>query len=262
MIQGAPYSYNQVSDSLPDGTTLKMIKIKGGSAQLGEAEDKLEANLKDFYLGQFPVTNIQYAAFLNAYGSDKVIKGKHVGKLMVEEYQWGVQKMEDSWQPSKGFEEHPVVYVTWYGAVAYCDWLSEKTGKTYRLPSESEWEYAAKGGQESLGFRYAGSHKLKEVGWYRINSHRVTKPVGLKIPNELGLYDMSGNVWEWCADHWHANFKEARKDGTTWVTDDKTLRVVRGGSWVSVGYVCRVSFRYWDGAGDWGDITGFRVARY
>ena len=130
------------------------------------------------------------------------------------------------------FEDHPVINVTWYGAIAYCDWLSEKEGQPYRLPSEAEWEYVARGGVKSKDFLFAGGHKLKEVGWYSKNSHGQTKPVGLKQPNELGLYDMSGNVDEWCADHWHENYNGAPNDGSAWVTGgDASRRVVRGGSW-------------------------------
>jgi formylglycine-generating enzyme required for sulfatase activity len=84
---------------------------------------------------------------------------------------------------------------------------------SYKLPSEAIWEYAARGGNQSEGYIYAGSNTLKEVGWYNKNSHNETKPVGLKLPNELGLYDMSGNVDEWCADNWSENLKNIPKDG-------------------------------------------------
>ena len=113
---------------------------------------------------------------------------------MIREYHWGVQRSGRQWQAAEGFEQHPVIRVSWYGAEAYCQWLSEQTGERYRLPSEAEWEYAAKGGRYQHNCQCSGSNHLDEVGWYRENSHRQTKPVGLKYPNALGLYDMSGNV--------------------------------------------------------------------
>ncbi|MBK8879384.1 MAG: SUMF1/EgtB/PvdO family nonheme iron enzyme [Haliscomenobacter sp.] len=107
--------------------------------------------------------------------------------------------------------------------------LNTRTGKTYRLPSEAEWQYAARGGHRSQGFTYSGGNKLNEVGWYDENSHAETKPVGLKQPNELGLYDMSGNVWEWCADVWHDNLMRA--PGRRKRVDNRRRSRSPSGSW-------------------------------
>ena len=108
--------------------------------------------------------------------------------------------------------------------------MSEETGLQYSLPSEAQWEYAARANQPKL--KYAGSNKLEEVGYYRENSHGETHPVGQKKANAWGLYDMSGNVWEWCADVWHENYKAAPVDGSAWVVGGvKGKRVIRGGSW-------------------------------
>jgi formylglycine-generating enzyme required for sulfatase activity len=117
------------------------------------------------------------------------------------------------------------------------------------------------GGQQSNGFEYAGSHNLKEVGWYDENSHGETKPVGLKKANELGLYDMSGNVWEWCADEWNSDFQNAPKDGSP-AKGDNSLRVVRGGSCYFDDLNCAVSNRYRFNSDYWYYITGVRVSRY
>ena len=136
-------------------------------------------------------------------------------------------------------------------------------GDKFRLPSEAEWEFAARGGRNTNGFKYAGSNKLKEVGWYDENSYYETKPVGLKFPNELGLYDMSGNVYEWCADAWHGNYEDAPEDGSAWMEGgDQNIRVVRGGSWDGVTLNCRVADRYRFITDDRSSLIGFRLARY
>ncbi len=217
----------------------------------------------DFYLGKYPVTNAQFAAFLQDYGNDRVKEGEYAGREIIDPFRWGLQNINDQWQPATGFENHPIVAVSWYGAVEYCKWLSAQTAQPYRLPSEAEWEFAARGGNAGLNFRYAGGNKLKEVGWYEKNSHVETKPVGLKLPNELELYDMSGNVWEWCADHWRENYDGAPQDGSAWTEGgDADRRVVRGGSWGDDDDYCRVSVRYWYFTLGRYYIIGFRLARY
>ena len=238
----------------------EVLPIKGGAFAL---DGKHNITVRDFHIGKYLVTNAQYGLFLQQYDSIKVKSGEFEEREMFYEDDWGVQKVEGIWQAAKGFEDHPAIYVNWYGAVEYCKWLSGATGYNYRLPSEAEWEYAASGGPKSKGFLYAGGHKLKEVGWYSKNSHGQTKPVGLKQPNELGLYDMSGNVWEWCADHWHDNYDGVPKDGSAWVASgDTTRRVVRGGSWDLSTGICRVSYRLRGYADSRYSIIGFRVARY
>ena len=251
-----------------DSAIPEMIKVDGGTFQMGSNENAREqpihqVRVPDFYLGKYPVINLQYAAFLNDYKSDEIKTGEDAGKKMIYEYSWGVEQKSGRWLPTKGFEYHPVIYITWYGAKEYCNWLSKKSGKDFRLPSESEWEYAARGGSQSFGFRFAGSNKLKEVGWYNLNSHQETKPVGLKLPNELGLYDMSGNVWEWCADHWHNFYEKAPKDGSAWIDQvDEDLRVIRGGARNNLIVNCRVSNRFFGFTDFRGLNVGFRVARY
>jgi formylglycine-generating enzyme required for sulfatase activity len=136
-----------------------------------------------------------------------------------------------------GRGKQPVINVNVADAVAFCTWLSKETGTTIRLPEENEWEYAAKGGTKGNGYKYSGSNSIDEVGWYLSNSGKTTHEVATKEANELGIYDMSGNVWEWCG----------------------TLGAVRGGSWENYDDYCRISNRivYFPG----GRITdiGFRV---
>jgi formylglycine-generating enzyme required for sulfatase activity len=119
------------------------------------------------------------------------------------------------------------------------------------LPPEAAWEYAARGGKSKSPYTYSGSDYLEEVGWYDENSHRETKPVGLKLPNALGLYDMSGNVWEWCEDDWDSAYYSTLKNNQEnpinierrGAENSTSLRVVRGGSWYFNAHSCRVSFR-------------------
>ena len=143
-------------------------------------------------------------------------------------------------------DDHPVMNVTWDDAMAYCSWLSEKTGENFRLPTEAEWEYAARGGIKgtSTGLIYAGSNTLSEVGWFNTQS---IMPVGQKKPNELGLYDMSGNVWEWCSD-WYGPYTVSREalvnpKGPEQRVGTNTVRVHRGGSFAFGALYCRVAFR-------------------
>jgi sulfatase modifying factor 1 len=179
----------------------------------------------------------------------------------------------------------PVMGVNWYDAVAYCNWLSEKEGfapcysgkgkvtechfaaSGYRLPTEAEWEYAARGGQKSRGYVYAGSDNPDEVAWYAANSGGKTHPAGQKKPNELGLYDMSGNLYEWCWDWYDEHYyalspasdplgPQAPGTGLPWELN----RVRRSGSWRENADTVRTAFRSFDYASYVGD-NGFRLVR-
>ncbi|MBL7650141.1 MAG: SUMF1/EgtB/PvdO family nonheme iron enzyme, partial [Candidatus Hydrogenedentes bacterium] len=154
--------------------------------------------------------------------------------------------------------EHPIVGVSWYNAAAYCAWLTKKTGKPIRLPTEAEWEFAARGGNQSKGYAYAGGDDLNEVGWYADNAGGKTHAVGMKKANELGLHDMSGNVWEWCAD-WFGNYSPSAQSNPKG-PESGSGRVNRGGSWRFGAENCRVSYRNYWGPVDRGINLGFRVA--
>jgi formylglycine-generating enzyme required for sulfatase activity len=133
----------------------------------------------------------------------------------------------------------------------------------FGLPTEAQWEYAARGGRygKYFNYPYSGGKRLEELGWYRENSHGETQPVGRKLPNALGLYDMSGNVWEWCEDDWHDNYENAPDDGSAWVdTPRGSYRVFRGGSWFNSADYCRVACRDFHHPGSRDGILGFRAA--
>ncbi len=223
-----------------------MIPIKGGSFKMG---DQYAVTLKDFHLCKHPVTQAQWRAIM---GSD----------------------------PSrfKG-DDLPVEKVNWNDVQDFIKKLNAKTGENYRLPSEAEWEFAARGGNQCKNFQYAGSNDINEVGWFWENSGDIklsgdwkldqitnnncrTHPVMQKKANELGLYDMSGNVWEWCQDTWHDSLDGIPKNGSAWTAGGKEgIRVVRGGSWVSSAGYCRSAYRVRNDAVNRSLSIGFRLAR-
>lgn len=232
----------QVRRDAPDSPT--MIFVEGGTFIMGSNEHDSEkpihpVTVPSFWMGQYPVTFDEYDAFCNLTGREKIA--------------------DEGW----GRGLRPVINVSWEDGKEYCEWLSMITGKQYRLPSEAEWEFAARGGGLSKGFKFAGSNDLNEVGWHFMNSGgKKSHPVGEKKANELGLYDMSGNVREWCEDVWQGDYKGAPADGSAWVSGgNEKLRVLRGGSWGSNYGNCLVSVRSTSNARNRGNYVGFRLAQ-
>jgi len=193
-----------------------------------------------------------------------------LGKTEVTQGQWkalmgnnpsNFQKCSDN--SSTCGDRNPVESVTWDDAQAFISKLNAKTGKQYRLPSEAEWEYACHAGGQH---EYCGSDDIDSVAWYGNgrqpggNSGQTTHPVAQKQANAFGLYDMSGNVWEWTADSFHDTYNGAPSDGTEW-QGDGAKRVVRGGDWRDDPEVGRVAFRNWGAPKHLGYFYGFRLAR-
>jgi formylglycine-generating enzyme required for sulfatase activity len=210
-------------------------------------------------MGVHEVTNAQFAAFLNAEGNQEEggTEWYEIGSsyAKIKETSDGVFEVEE------GFERHPVVEVSWYGARAYAAWLSEQTGQSYRLPTEAEWEYAARGGEAGAKdeFLYSGSNTIDEVAWYSGNSGSRRHEVGQKQPNQLGLYDMSGNVWEWVQD-WYGDYPseaQVNPEGP----NSGSYRVQRGGCWFNYPGNCRAADRGYNGPTSRGNNLGFRLAR-
>ena len=127
-------------------------------------------------------------------------------------------------------EESPIVNVSWDDAIAYCQWLGEKTNKHYRLPTEAEWEFAARGGLKSKGYKFSGGATPDSVGWYSSKSNGPM-PVAQKLPNELGLHDMTGNVWEWCSDFYDAGYYGERVKENPVGPATGMFYTLRGGAW-------------------------------
>ena len=184
-----------------------MSFVKGGTFMMGSDAPNAEADeqpvhkvsLSDYYIGQTEVTQHLWQAVMGSGNNPSATKGNNL----------------------------PVTNITWNEAQTFVERLCELTGMRFRLPTEAEWEYAARGGQKSKGYTYAGSDDIDEVGWYNGNSSNKTHAVGQKQPNELGIFDMTGNVWEYCSD-WHMPYSaQAQTNPTGAATGEK--HVLRGG---------------------------------
>lgn len=199
-----------------------MVRVEGSTFMMGATPEQGEEAFNDekpthrvtlstFYIGRYPVTQEQWKAVMGSNPS----------------YFQG--------------ERHPVEQVNWMDCQDFVQKLSEMTGMTFRLPTEAEWEYAARGGKKSKGYKYSGGDLLPQVAWYNDNSGSTSHEIGQKSPNELGLYDMSGNIWEWVQD-WKGDFTEGDQINPTGPeTGDE--RICRGGGWNREHDRCRVSYR-------------------
>ena len=180
-----------------------------------------------------------------------------IGRYEVTQEEWQAV-MGDNPSELKG-PKHPVENVGWDDCLVFINKLNALTGKKFRLLTEAEWEFAARGGNQSKGYKYSGSNNIDEVAWFGYNkSHSTSHDVGTKRPNELGLYDMSGNVWEWCSDWFgfYGNTPQTNPAGAS----GGSFRVRRGGSWVNLDWSCRVSNRDMRSAGAKFYNIGMRLA--
>jgi formylglycine-generating enzyme required for sulfatase activity len=231
-----------------------LVFVKGGSFKMGSTsgddDEKPVHNvtLRSFYISKYEVTQGEYEVVMGNNPS----KGSGVG------------------------DNYPIYYVSWYDAVEFCNKLSDRAGLArcysgsaddikcdfsangYRLPTEAEWEYAAKGGTKSRGYTYSGSNTITKVAEYSGNNAKSTKPVGGKQANELGIYDMSGNVWEWCWD-WKGDYSSGAQNNPRGAASG-SYRVNRGGSWLINARGCRVAFRVNSSPGFSNYYLGFRLA--
>ena len=183
----------------------------------------------------------------------------YIGKYEVTQQQWQ-DEMRTNPSVFKDCSNCPVENVSWDDVQEFIHKLNVKTGDNYRLPSETEWEYAARGGKQSHGYKYAGSNEIDLVGWYRNESGFKTHPIGQKSANELGLFDMSGNVWEWCSDL-YGYYSSVDKKNPNQVDKGVKRRVYRGGGWYSPPKHCRVSNRNSE-PHNYSECTiGFRLAK-
>ena len=246
----------------------EMVYVEGGTFTMGATSEQgtsdpysdeyptHQVTLSDFYIGKYEVTQqlweyvMKYSgtaadgSSMSAYASDVWLGANPSSSDGVGDY-------------------YPAYYVSWEDIVnIFIPRLNKITGKTFRLPTEAEWEYAARGGNKSKGYKYSGSNTIGDVAWYYNNSS-LTHQVGTKSPNELGIYDMSGNVWEWCSD-WYSSsyYSSSPSSNPTGPTSAPfgSFRVLRGGSWSYLAQYCRVSDRGYADPFSRSDIGGFRLA--
>lgn len=222
-----------------NGVKIKMIAIQGGVFKMGSVEGA-KGSEKD----EYPQHSVEVGDF-------------YLGETEVTQELW-VAVMGDN--PS-GYTDDillPVESVTWVDCQTFIKKLNELTGAAFRLPTEAEWEYAARGGNRSKGFLYSGSDNLADVGWYKDNSNERPHKVKQLAPNELGLYDMSGNIWEWCND-WEGEYTSEYVVNPQGPQQGRS-RVVRGGSWLVDADICRVADRSSGAPRGGGCIVGLRLA--
>lgn len=230
----------KVTKFMVNGVPFNMIKVEGGSFSMGATyeqgseamwweEPVHQVSLNSYYIGETEVTQALWKAVVGENPSS--FKGDNL----------------------------PVDCVSWDDCVEFCRLLSQKTGKRFRLPTEAEWEFAARGGNNSNHYKYPGSDYVYEVAWCIGVSDSIPHPVKTKKPNELGIYDMAGNAWEWCNDYWcekYYDYSQVNPQGPS----DGEYRVHRGGGWLNHPTNCRISYRYKAKQSRRNDFRGFRLA--
>ncbi len=235
----------------------QMIRVAAGSFRMGSEELSDEqpihrVYLDSFFISKYEVTVLSYVAFLNESGCQY---------RAAEQPDAFIRKHQGRYSPVPGFENHPVTYVSWFDAKAFCQWISKKSGNVYDLPTEAQWEKAARGGNRSRGYRFSGSNAPVLVAWFDRNCEDSAQPVGLKNPNELGIHDMSGNVWEWCGDWYQRDYYSRSPVQNPSGPDIGCHRVHRGGSWVFDAGQLRSAFRNYYKPVDSYHNLGFRIVR-
>lgn len=205
-----------------NGVSFTMVAVKGGTFTMGATSEQTGADsnespthlvtLSDYYIGETEVTQELWQAVMGSNPSN------FTGNL-----------------------QRPVEKVSWNDCQTFITKLNALTGETFSLPTEAEWEYAARGGNKAQGYLYSGSNTIGDVAWYTSNSSSTTHPVKTKQPNELGIYDMSGNVWEWCSD-WYGSYSSSAQTDPVGPSSG-SYRVLRGGGWHGNATGCRVASR-------------------
>lgn len=261
-------SYGQVEEFVFADPLIELLPVEGGTFQMGseDGEDYEKpihtVTLSNFEMGKYEITKEQYSVFLNDINCNNngTYDDPEFGLVSYMSVNWSTSmiRFKDSvFYPEDGYAEHPATGLSWYGAKAFVRWAHG------RLPTEAEWEFAARGGNYTNQFIYSGGNYLDDFGWYEANSTQsdYSFPVGLKLPNELGLYDMSGNVFEWCNDWFGYNYYSVSPEVNPIGPEDGTYRVLRGGSIRGSSNGCRVAFRTGSESYIQSGYRGFRMVK-
>lgn len=240
---------------------IEKVQVKGGSFQMGCTSEQPKCDnderpahkvtLTSYSISRYEITNEQYCVFLNKREVSPDGREGRTSLIHIGNNHCQINYRQGQFKPKPSKEKHPVVEVTWIGAQEFCKWANG------RLPTEAEWEYAARGGHKANQTIYSGSNHVDSVAWYVKNSRDHSHKVGTKRPNELGLYDMSGNVWEWCYD-WYDDYPKKQKKDPEGPKRGNSV-VIRGGSWLYYDSFCRVSNRGSSGPSYAFNNYGFRL---
>jgi formylglycine-generating enzyme len=244
----------------------RMVRVEGGTYKMGSKDSDKTADNDE------------------QKEHDVTIKTFEISKFEVTVWEWKqytkTNKLKMPLKPEWGWQDnYPINGITWEEAISYCNWLSKKEklqpvyskqgpnyvcnfkANGYRLPTEAEWEFAAKGGIKSKGYKFSGGNNANEVAWHKAISKNSPHTVGTKLPNELGIYDMSGNVWEWCWDWYNKDYYKIEKGDNPKGPEMGERRTVRGGSWDSQVNYLRPANRISTPPNKTHEFYGFRVAR-
>ena len=269
-----------------NGVSFTMVRVEGGTFTMGATSEQGSDAYSDekpahkvtvlsFSIGQTEVTQELWRAVMGSNPSEFAPKRADASRCNYDSFVADAKRLNDKkpgtvripsreeWDvamvTTSGSMKRPVENVSWDDCQTFIKKLNQLTGKNFRLPTEAEWEFAARGGNKSRGYKYSGSNNIDDVAWYEKNSYDKgknspdygTHPVAGKRANELGIYDMSGNVWEWCQDKWYYY------DGSS---SSGSNRVDRGGGWDDLAGDCRVSNRNLDSPANRGNPLGLRLA--
>lgn len=274
-LEGENFIFKIKGMLLGNSPNVELVKVSGGTYDMGDTfgEGHTDENyvhtvtIDDFEISKFEVTNYQYALFLKDYGDDYIKSGEFKGEKLIYESESGLKFIQGQWQPASGYEYHPVVNVTWYGANEFCHYYD------FRLPTEAEWEYAARERGKTVKYSSVGNvldpflinydSSIEHDSLLVLSNNVIvnTSQSGAYPPNELGLFNMSGNVWEWCLDWYLSNYYHDSKIINPTGPWFGTYKAVRGGSWFSSAHSVRVTDRSFLAPHNYKEDVGFRVAR-